>query len=100
MLAVSRRVCTSSAACSTLLYLRIQQFLRPRLVDVGQGDQVGAGVDERRDLFALGGGESRLDPVIAHPERILHNERRDHAVLQKLYQLVVAVEAAGLDLGL
>ena len=65
------------------LDLRVQEFLRPRLVHVGLGDQVGAGVDEGLDLLALGGGERGLDAVIAHAEGILHDEGGHHAVLER-----------------
>src|SRR6187551_1789838 len=48
--------------------LRVEQFLGPLAAHVVLGDQVGAGVDVGRHRLALGGGERRLDAVIAHPE--------------------------------
>ena len=55
--------------------------------------EVRAGVDEGRDLLALGDGERGLDAVIAHAIGVLQHERGDRAVLEEADQLVVGVEA-------
>ena len=69
------------------LHLRIQQFLRPRRVHVGLGDEIGAGVDIGGDLLAFRGRERGLDAVVAHAERVLHDEAGDDAVLQEFTSL-------------
>ena len=55
------------------LDFRLEEFLRTRGAHVGLGDEGYAGIDIGRHLFALRGGECRLDPIITHAEGILHH---------------------------
>src|SRR6266849_10326671 len=80
------------------LDLRIYELLRTRGVHVRFGDEAGAGVDAGRYLFALRGGERGPDALVAHAERILHDERCDRAVLQEFDELIIPVEADKIDL--
>jgi hypothetical protein len=53
--------------------LRLEEFLRTRGAHAGLGDEGHPGIDIGRHLFALRGGECRLDPIITHAEGILHH---------------------------
>ena len=48
---------------------------------VGFGDQHRAGIDMGRYLFALRSSQGDLDAVIAHAERVFHDDPRDQAGL-------------------
>src|SRR5208337_5202803 len=80
-----------------LLYRRIEERLLLRIVHVGLGDQVRAGVDVCRHLLALRRGERCLHAVIAHSIGILQKQRGDRAVLEIPDKLVVGVEADEFD---
>jgi len=72
--------------------LRIEKFLRTRRVHISLGDDVGTGIDAGWHFLALRGSERGLDAIIAHAERVLHNERGDRTVLQEFDEFVVRAE--------
>jgi hypothetical protein len=64
------------------LDLRVEELLRARGAHIGFGDEGGTGIDSGRHLLALRRGERRLDAVITHAERVLHDEPGDRVTLE------------------
>src|SRR4029077_2717606 len=79
-------------AAARSLDLRVEELLRTRRAHIGLGDEGRTGIDIGRYLLALRGGERGLDAVIAHAERVLHDQRGERVGLQQLDEIFVRAD--------